>query len=89
MVEISNAKQRRTLERIFEDKPPKDILWQDVVSLFEHLRYKMYGMGGSLFCFKKSGSLPYHEHRPHPSKHLLPATVRKLRRYLEMMGVTP
>jgi len=89
MVEISNAKQRKTLERIFEDKPPKDILWQDVVSLFEHLRYKLYEMSGSRVCFKKQGMLSYHVHKPHPSKHILPAEVKKLQRYFRLIGVTP
>jgi len=89
MVDITNAKQRRTLESIFEDVPPKNVLWRDVVSLFEHLGYRMYGMGGSRFCFEKDGVAPYHVHKPHPSKHLLPVAVKDLKRYFERIGVAP
>ena len=89
MGKITNTKQHRTIERIFEDKPQKNILWRDVVSLFEHLGYRMYGTGGSRVCFKKEGFPPFHMHRPHPSNHLPPEAVTEIRKYLEQIGVTP
>jgi len=89
MVKITNSKQRRTLERIFETPAPKDLLWQDVVSLFEHLGYKLYEMSGSRVCFKKKETPSYHVHKPHPSKHIHPKAVTELKNHLKQIGVTP
>jgi len=84
-----STNQMKTVRRIYKEPTPNDVRWSKAVSLFEHLGFRMNGMGGSMMCFEKEGYPAFRIHRPHPSKHLLPAAVKDLRRYLERIGVTP
>jgi hypothetical protein len=85
----ANAKQSRTLQRIFRQPTPNDIHWADIVSLFKHLGYTMYSRGGSKVCFRKHGSPSYYEHSPHPSKQTPATTIERTRHHLKKTGVTP
>jgi len=83
MLEISNAKQRRTLERIFKQPTPNDILWSNIESLLK-LEYRE----GSRVKITK-GNITHRCHRPHPSNQTKPHTVEGIRNFLDEIGVKP
>jgi len=89
MDEITNAKQRRTLEKINRKALPKNLHLDEVVSLFEHLEYKIFEEGGSSVTFRKKGTPPFTIHKPHPSRHIPPKNAAKIRKYLRETGVIP
>ena len=89
MVIITNSKQRRTLERIFETPAPKDVYWDDVVSLFKHLGYKEIQGSGSRVRFQQEEHPTFKMHRPHRSKHVAPETIIDIKCHMAKIGVKP
>ena len=89
MVEITNSKQRRTLERIFETPALNNILWSEIESLFKHLGYTLIERKGSRIGFEKQGTPSYYDHRRHPQKEAKSSSIKDIRQHLENTGVTP
>ena len=68
---IMNSKQRKTLEVIFSLPTPKNLAWDDLVSLLRALGCDMVKDGGSHFAFRLDKQKADF-HRPHPGKELKP-----------------
>jgi hypothetical protein len=83
-----NSKQRKTLEAIFLEPVPKNLLWDDIESLLMAIGCKMKNRGGSRVGFAKDSFVLY-VHRPHPQKETATFTIRDVKEFLERIGVTP
>ena len=83
-----NSKQRKTLEAIFSHPTPKNVAWDDLVSLLCALGCDMEKDGGSHFAFRRN-NLKSDFHRPHPGKELKPYQVRDAKVFLVKIGVEP
>jgi len=88
MIEINNAKQRKTLRKIFAKPIPNDILWTDIVSLFNYMGFTVeYGMG-SRVRFVKNAYI-HLCHRPHPGNQTQSITIKGIRNFLKEIGANP
>ena len=83
-----NSGQRKTLEAIFSNPIPKNILWDDMESLLKSVGCTVKNRGGSKVAFGKGTEMLY-VHRPHPQKEATAFVVSKIRVFLERLGVTP
>jgi hypothetical protein len=83
-----NGKQRETLTAIFSEPVPKNLLWDDMESLLKAIGCKVKHRGGSKIGFGKDNEMLY-AHRPHPQKEAKVFAVKKVRAFLERLGVTP
>jgi predicted RNA binding protein YcfA (HicA-like mRNA interferase family) len=83
-----NSKQRKTLEAIFSAPTPKNLAWDDLVSLLQALGCDVETDGGSHFAFRRDNKKADF-HRPHPGKELKPYQVRDVRLFLVTIGVAP
>lgn len=81
-----NTKQRRTLEAIFAQPTPADLRWRDIESLLRALGAEIEEAEGSRIAVLLNG-VPAVFHRPHPRPEAGRATVRAVRRFLELAGV--
>jgi hypothetical protein len=88
MMELTNNRQRKILQRIFKRPTPNDIPWSDIVTLFEHLGFTVeYGTGSKTKVMADAKA--FFCHRPHPSNQTDPCIVRNIRNFLAEIGVTP
>ena len=81
-----NKKQRRTLQKIFEEPVRSDISWNDIESLFKALGADISEGKGSRV------RIGFHDiravfHRPHPERVTDKGTVKSVRRFLLEAGV--
>ena len=76
------------MEAIFSDPTPKNLDWNDLVSLLLALGCDMEKDGGSHFAFRRNNQKSDF-HRPHPGKELKPYQVRDAKNFLVKIGVTP
>jgi hypothetical protein len=81
-----NKKQRRTLQKIFEEPVRSDISWNDIESLFKALGADISEGKGS------RGRIGLHDiravfHGPHPERVTDKGTVKSVRRFLLEAGV--
>jgi predicted RNA binding protein YcfA (HicA-like mRNA interferase family) len=83
-----NSRQRKTLEAIFSAPAPKNLSWNDLVTLLLALGCDMETDGGSHCAFRR-GNQKADFHRPHPGKELKPYQVRDARVFLMKTGVEP
>jgi hypothetical protein len=83
-----NAKQRRTLQRIFAQPTPVDFPWTDIESLFRALGATITQGSGSRVRVELHGVRAVF-HEPHPQRHTLRGAVRAVRDFLESAGVQP
>ena len=83
-----NNRQRKTLEAIFSFPTPKNLAWDDLVSLLWALGCDMVKGGGSHFAFRRDNQKADF-HRPHPGKELKPYQVRDAKAFLVKIGVMP
>jgi hypothetical protein len=81
-----NAKHRKTLESIFKNPIPANILWSDIESLFSALGAELSEGSGSRVRIKMNG-LRAVFHRPHPQKTTDRGAVNSAKRFLENAGV--
>jgi hypothetical protein len=81
-----NKKQRRTLERIFEQPVRSDILWADIEKLFQALGADISEGRGSRVRVALADVRAIF-HRPHPERVTNQSTVRSVRRFLKEAGV--
>jgi hypothetical protein len=92
-----NSKQRKTLEAIFFKPAPKNLLWNDIESLFKSINCQMEEGAGSRVSFRytvKHDGKPDEEvqgdfHRPHPGKEAKPFQVKKVVVFLLKTGQLP
>ena len=83
-----NSKQRKTLEAIFFLPPPKNLTWDDLVSLLCALGCDMAKDGGSHVAFRRDNHKADF-HRPHPGKELKRYQVEDAKIFLLKIGVKP
>ena len=82
------ARQRRTLERLFQRPTPANIRWRDVVSLMDALNFEITERSGSRVAFDADDEVLV-LHKPHPRPEMRRAAVRDVVDFLERQGVTP
>jgi hypothetical protein len=81
-----NKKQRRTLQKIFEEPVRSDILWNDIESLFKALGADISeGKGSRVRIGLQDVRAVFH--RPHPERVTDKGTVKSVRRFLLEAGV--
>ena len=87
LVSIMNKKQRATLEAIFSEPVPKNLLWADIEILLKAIGCKAKNRGGSKVGFGKDSEMLY-VHRPHPQKEAKGYAIKKVKDFLISLGVT-
>ncbi|MBI3160713.1 MAG: type II toxin-antitoxin system HicA family toxin [Chloroflexi bacterium] len=83
-----NARQRRTLERIFTDPIPANIHWKDIENLLDGLGAELSEGSGSRLRVALNGVRAVF-HRPHSQKETDKGAVKSVRRFLNQAGVLP
>jgi hypothetical protein len=83
-----NKKQQATLEAIFAEPVPKNLLWTDIESLLKAVGCNVKNRGGSKVGFSLDNDMLY-AHRPHPQKEAKTFAVSKVKDFLKKHGVTP
>ena len=84
---LSN-KQRKTLELIFTNPVPANIIWQDIESLFRALEATIIeGQGSRLGVKLNDAKAVFHE--PHPQKETDRGAVKSVREFLVKAGIEP
>lgn len=82
------SRHLRTLDAVFEDPVRANILWSDLEAMLRYLGASLREHAGSRVRVKLNG----HRivlHRPHPRKEVNRYTVRDIREFLTLVGVTP
>lgn len=83
-----NAKNRRTLEKIFAEPASGTIKWRDIESLLLALGAERTEGRGSRVRFTLKERTIF-IHRPHPSPEAKPYVVRNIREFLKDAGIEP
>ncbi|GAA5512908.1 hypothetical protein Dcar01_01632 [Deinococcus carri] len=83
-----NTRQRRTLERVFEQPTRSDVAWADIKALLKALEADIGEGAGSRVRVALNGVRAVF-HRPHPEKETDRGALVSVRRFLENAGVTP
>lgn len=83
-----NAKQQRTLNRLFEKPQPAEMRWDDIESLLVALGATITQRAGSRVAATLNG-LPTVFHVPHPERIAAQGRIRAVRKFLEDAGVQP
>jgi hypothetical protein len=81
------GKHKRTLEAIFKDPIPSNILWSDIEAMLTALKAEISEGRGSRIRIVLRGVRAVF-HRPHPEKEADKGAVRSMRRFLQEAGVT-
>jgi hypothetical protein len=87
-MEITNSRQRKTLEKIFAVPVPSSILWTDVESLLKHVGCEIRYGSGSRIGFKKDEKI-LSVHRPHPQRQTSSGITKEIKIFLKNIGVAP
>lgn len=81
-----NSKQQKTLESIFTNPVPANILWKDIESLFIALDANVtQGQGSRVRVKLNQVKAVFHE--PHPEKETDKGAVRSVREFLIKAGI--
>lgn len=83
-----NARQRRSLERVFEQPVRSDVPWADIESLLVALGAEVSEGAGSRVRVALNGVRAVF-HRPHPKRETDRGALVSVRRFLENAGVQP
>ena len=83
-----NSKRYNTLDAVFRTPPPANLSWREVESLLKSLGFSIRQSRGSSVSFEM-GDTVFVTHQPHGRKELLRAQVKKLRKFLQGIGITP
>ena len=83
-----NARQRKTLEAIFDEPIRADVRWADVENLFEALGGKISEGRGSRMNVKLNSQRAVF-HRPHPKPDTDKGALKAARRFLQDAGIEP
>ena len=81
------GKHKRTLEAIFKDPAPSNILWSDIEAMLIALKAEISEGRGSRIRIVLRGVRAVF-HRPHTEKEADKGAVRSMRRFLQEAGVT-
>ena len=76
------------MEAIFSHPTPKNLSWDDLVSLLCALGCEVEKDAGSHIAFRRNNQKTDF-HRPHPGKELKQYQVEDARAFLSKIGVTP
>jgi len=83
-----NAKQRKTLQAIFDDPVRSDIPWADIESLLTAAGGEISeGRGSRVRVVLNQRRAVFH--RPHPERVTDKGAVKSVRRFLQEAGVKP
>lgn len=83
-----NSKRRKTLRAIFTAPIPADILWTDIIKLFEALGATVsQGRGSRVRVLLNNQRAVFHE--PHPERETDKGAVKAVRDFLTNAGITP
>jgi hypothetical protein len=82
------SRHLRTLAAVFEVPVRTNILWYDIEAMLRYLGAEIEERAGSRVSVTLRGK-PVVFHRPHPRKEATRLTVRDVRDYLKVVGVTP
>jgi hypothetical protein len=82
------SRHLRTLTAVFEDPVRANILWSDIESMLRYLGAEFAERSGSRVNVRLNG-FGVVLHRPHPRKEANRYTVRDVRAFLTLVGVTP
>ena len=83
-----NKKQRRTLQKIFQDPVLANIPWRDIETLFIALGAQVSeGKGSRVRMFLNDTVAVFH--RPHPEKETDRGAIKDVRRFLISAGINP
>jgi hypothetical protein len=83
-----NNKQRKTLELIFTNPIPSNIIWQDIENLFIALGARVSQGEGSRIRVKLN-EIKAVFHEPHPQKETDKGAVKSVREFLIEAGIEP
>jgi hypothetical protein len=83
-----NNKQRKTLELIFTNPIPSNIIWQDIENLFIALGARVSQGEGSRVRVKLN-EIKAVFHEPHPQKETDKGAVKSVREFLIEAGIEP
>ena len=81
-------KHRRTLADLSTRPERANIAWNDFVALMAAVGAVMTRAGGSAHSFTLRGLILV-VHRPHPSNDLPKPAVKRIRKFLSRVGITP
>ncbi len=81
-----NSKQRKTLNKLFEDPVLRNIDWKDVASLIKAVGGVITQGDGSRVRIV-IGDQSLNIHTPHPQKELKPYQIRAVRNLLSDQGI--
>lgn len=82
------GKHGKTLQAIFVDPVPSNVLWSDVESLFRAADAEVSEGRGSRVRVSLNG-VDAVFHRPHPEKETDKGALKSVRRFLNEAGVRP
>lgn len=88
LLEVTNSKQVKTLEKIFKQRTPSDIPWSKIESLLEHIGCTIVRRG-DVRIFIEMGSHSMNMHRPHSDEPMPKGLVRRIQDFLTLIEVTP
>jgi hypothetical protein len=83
---ILNNKQKKTLDKIFENPVHSDVLWGDIESLLNALGAELSEGRGSRVNVLLNGVVAIF-HRPHPERVTDKGALKSVRRFLVNAGV--
>jgi predicted RNA binding protein YcfA (HicA-like mRNA interferase family) len=83
-----NSRQRKSLEALFRDPPPRSMEWSDIEALLVALGATIVEGRGSRVRFVLNQAVATF-HRPHPSKDAKPYQIQDARSFLEQAGIKP
>jgi len=83
-----SKKHQRTLETIFSKDVPITLQWRRIEALFNALGATKEEVRGSAVNFKLRGKTGTF-HRPHPRKEVRRYQIRRARKFLEEVEITP
>ena len=81
-------RHRRTLEAVFTDPVSGTIVWSDVESMMVHYGAVVSERAGSRVAVSLNRKVAVF-HRPHPQKEAKKSTIRDVREFLTVAGLTP
>ena len=82
-----NTKRKKTLKAVFTDPVPADILWTDIVKLFEALGATItQGKGSRVRVLMNGQRAVFHE--PHPERETDKGAIKSVRDFLANAGIT-
>jgi HicA toxin of bacterial toxin-antitoxin, len=82
------ASHDKTLNAVFEKPARGDIPWRNIEAMFQHLGAEITEGSGSRVRVRLNGVNAVF-HRPHPRKEPSKACVKKVREFLQTVGVEP